>query len=802
MTAAYRWFWVLMLLALCIVAGASRVWLLPVGIAGLLLYFQYAQPLWRREAIFALLLLAAGFIYALLTFVPPDDPGMDGETVTLSGAVSSYPQYFDNRVSFEFAPENPVAPALELIQVNVYDEFTAGRGDVLELTGKLIRPRAAGNPGQFDYRAYLEYQGIYYCLRVDAAEKATVIAPGGGIGGMLSDYRSKYGAYVEKALTPQEAAVLLGMVLGQREAIDEERYTDFQNTGVVHLFSVSGLHVGFLMLSLAVLVLYASLVGWPVPVTRAGIMSALLMAAYYWGRQKQSMNALSLAGIIILLLEPHALFTVSFQLSFGAAYGLVWLFPLLRDALPRSGRLIDALLIPLCAQLATLPLIIYYFHLFSPVSVPANLLVTWLAAAAVMCGFLTAIVFPFSSLLGAFFIYPAGMLVELIMRFIELSARLPGAYLMTAAVSPLLIAAYYLGLIILGLRWQRIAQERLAVMAQSGAEPTEEVTGAAEIEAGHGAESQETKALPALRPAGHKAWLDPMRPHWSWVALLLIALLFGQAFYPAGWRQRGELEVVFIDVGQGDAILIKSPTGKFIMVDGGGSRTYEVGEDVVLPYLYQRGVRQLDMMLSSHPDFDHTDGLTGVAEALPVIMAGFGVNSMHDEDYASLLGILREQETEILSLQKGDILQVEPGFTIEVLHPQAGKVYRDGDDNNDSLVLALRWREFSLLLTGDAEQTAQQILLRDNALKQFAAVKVPHHGSRSALTDGFYETVRPQVAVISVGANNSYGHPHPDVMAALTQQGIRVWRTDVHGAVTLLTDGQWLNVSGAAATDD
>lgn len=825
--ASRRWLGVLALFMLAIVAGAERCWWLAAAVALLLVLFQSRQPLWRREAIVALLIFAGGFVYALADFATPEEPERDGETVTLTGTVLTYPQSFENRVSFRFAPEEPGSAALELVQVNIYDEIKIGRGDRLRLEGELVRPAPPGNPGQFDYRAYLEHQGIRYCLRVDSRDEAQILAAGRGLSGAMSRFRQQFSAYAEEKLTGPEAAVLLGMVLGQREAIDAERYAGFQQSGVVHLFSVSGLHVGFLMLlvgwltglgrlragarlalSLAALFLYAGLVGWPVPVTRATLMASLLMIAYYTGRQGQSLNVLALAGLIILLLDPHALYTVSFQLSFVATAGLVWLFPLLRGALPRQSRWIDALLIPLCAQLATLPLIISNFHLFSPVSLPANLLVTWLAAGAVMCGFLAGVFFAWAPALAELFIYPAGMLTEIIMRLVEVLLRLPGAYWMAAAVSPALVASYYLGLIILGLRWQRLARERqqTAVRAEyeieaeeAAKEAAEEAEFAAAFAEYLAAAVEDTEdAEPASPPPRRReaVWLIQLRRHSAVLALLLMSLLLAQAFYPAAWRDRGALEVVFIDVGQGDAILIKSPQGKFILVDGGGSQVYDVGERVVLPYLYQRGIRKLDMMISSHPDFDHTDGLHRVAAALPVNVAGLGAVSIDADEYAELKAVWAQQETALLPLQKGDVLLVEPGVTIEVLHPQSSRAYSDAGDNNDSLVLALRWQDFSLLLTGDAEQPAQQALLRDGGPGPFAAVKVPHHGSRSALTEGFYERLQPQLAVISVGEGNRYGHPHAEVLTALEQQGARILRTDRDGAVRLLTNGEWLQAEG------
>ena len=524
----YRWFAALVWLILGLLSGAAGWWWSWLILVPVLFLVGYFQSMLKAAALIAGLIFVVGFFYAYIALDLPEIPDLDSRYVVLQGELTSYPQHYDNRVSFDFETEN-TEEALKTLRVNIYGDYSQPLklGEQIELRGVLRRPALPGNPGQFDYRRYLEHQGIYFTLNLDSEQGITRVGSGRPWLAMLSDYRQRFSTWVKECLGADEAAILLGMLLGQKEAIDEERYSNFQKTGVVHLFAVSGLHVGFLMLlagwltglgkmrpglqlliSLILLWLYGSLVGWPVPVTRAAVMAALIMLAHYSGRHDQSFNALSLAGIIILLIQPQALFTVSFQLSFLAAGGLVWLFPRLRAALPIGNRGIDAVLVPLCAQLAVLPMIIYYFHMLSLVSIWANLLITWLACGAVILGFLAALSFP---AMISITLYPAGMLVEIIMWLVDGLVQLPGAYVMTAAISPGSIICYYIGVILLGWHWEKQAREREVEWRQQNELPKSAILeGEAELEC----DAQPAVEVTELEPS-QLGWQLVRRYYWA-----------------------------------------------------------------------------------------------------------------------------------------------------------------------------------------------------------------------------------------------------------------------------------------------
>ena len=223
---------------------------------------------------------------------------------------------------------------------------------------------------------YWTLDKIYYTLSLKKESDIKVLSRQGGIQGWINSYRLQGEKTIHNFLPEEEASILLGMLLGEKEGIAPEQYSDFQKTGIVHIFAVSGLHVGYILLLAAgisallgfsqrlkfffgifFLLLYGTLVGWPISVVRASIMAATGLFAYYIGRDNQLINSLGLAGIIILLLDPYALFKISFQLSFLATWGLVYLYPLIKSRMSYDNTLWDIVLIPLCAQIAVMPFI-------------------------------------------------------------------------------------------------------------------------------------------------------------------------------------------------------------------------------------------------------------------------------------------------------------------------------------------------------------------------------------------------------------------------------------------------------------
>jgi len=746
----HPWFIAFVCVSAAAIIAYYQVWwyVLPLVIILLLLFFFKPgrhYPLgWT-----ALFLAAIVFYYPSWAPLPPTLP--EKTNTLVMGTVASIPQIEEDRTRFVLTTDRDSLYHGQY-QVVCRFAFPVEKGDRLWLQGSLKPPQKAGNPGEFDYRKYLYHQGIYYILSIEKIGDVQKVEKAGGWQGMLNSYRQQMYQVTNQYLTSQESAILRGMLLGDIDDIDPQLYDEFQKTGIVHLFSVSGLHIGFLLLlsgflcsllgaqrsykliaGIVLLLVYGTLISWPIPVIRASIMGGMGLLAYYSGRPHQMLNSLGIAGLVIIIFDPHALFTISFQLSFLAAWGLIYLFPIMRQRLPYSGLAIDALLVPLCAQLAIIPAIAYYFNLISPVSILANLLVTYLSGAVVMLGFIALVLVTIAPLAGIC-LFPAGLMIELILLATHFCDALPGGVLWVATPGVLSIVAYYIGLLLL-------------------------------------------VAWPVTYYYGYACRLG----------IILMMVFLTAVFWPPSWRDKGVMEIVFIDVGQGDSLLIKSPQGRFILVDGGGSQFYQVGEMKLIPYLRHRGIDNLDLVINTHPDSDHLLGLNEVIEQMKVKRFAFPMSLQHSPDYQSTFEQTRRKSVPLLPLQAGQVVKIEPGFYLDILYPHYEKDPVP-DNNHHSLVIRCRYDSSSVLLMGDLDQEGMRELAGQKSLLNCDLIKVPHHGSRSSLLEGFYADCSPQATVISVG-NNQFGHPHPEVLQELIAQGTRVYRTDLHGAVRCTSTG-------------
>jgi len=650
-------------------------------------------------------------------------------------------------------------PAAGRVQLTVYGELALPLGETQRLLvdAQLHRPIGFRNPGSFDYPAHLRREGILLVghARADRITALTPDAPPWPVA------VKRWAVGVIAARLPETSAALLaGLLLGERSALPREIDGSFRRAGVYHILAVSGFNVALLAGSVfgglamagvprrgaagaaaVVLVGFALVVGGQPSVLRATVMGLLLLAALLLDRESQLPNALALAVLALLLWRPGDLWEPGFQLSFAATAGIVYLGPGITGRLIARGApawLAAAVAVSLGAQAAVTPLMLTHFNQLSLIGVAANLLVVPLAAVATTLGMLA-------------------LLVELA----------PGA------LAALLFHALWL--VLIGLR---------VVVSAAAALPAAMVH------------------LPAPSAAAALAWYGALlfAPGMAAsrrvraVVGTLAVLVAGLSIWP--WLRPTEtmLRVTFLDVGQGDAALIELPEGPRLLVDGGpgGARRFDVGERVLAPFLWNRPLARLDAVALTHWDIDHSGGLAAV-------LAHFHVGEFWESGHptggapetAAALARARAPRRVLaagqrLWLGRALITVLGPGRE----PPQAA--------NDQSLVLRLDWRGVSLLLAGDLGPRGEALLLERAGPVRTLALKVAHHGSRFSSTAPFLERARPRVAVISVGARNPFRHPSAEALARLEATGARVYRTDRDGAVILETDGRVLRVTAWA----
>jgi len=776
----------------------AHYWLAPAGVLPLSLGLLGLIPLlagvlWRKDAALrlssvcalALLLGALRYQLALPDF---DDPRFvahynDGGWVTVEGLVGQAPDVRDTWTNLYLRTEQISADGRQddvqgtvLVRAPRFPEYRYG--DRLRVAGRLETPPQFED---FDYRAYLAGQGVHALIRYPRIEH---LASGQGNPFWSLLYSTKEAANEALArLIPEPSAALLqGILLGTRTGIPRDLYDDFNATGTSHVLVISGANItivaalfsqvfGRLLgkrraywLTIAGITLYVLLVGADAVVIRAGIMGGLFVTALYLGRRATAYVSLLVTAVVLTLVSPLALWNVGFQLSFAATLSLILFTPglerwfergLARFTTPERAKqgvqaLSEVLIVTLAAQILTLPLIVYHFGRVSLVAPLANLLILPVQMPIMIGGGLAAItgLLPALQPLAQVIAWLPWLFLAYTTAVVRWLARWPYASLEIERQSAAWLALVYLAL--LGLAW-------LLVRARRPGNPIHP---------------------PALSSKTTRLVLS---------LLVAAAILSGLALLQL---PDGRLHVAFLDVGQGDAILITTPTGQQILLDGGPSPaalTTALGRE--MPFWD----RSIDLLIMSHPDADHITGLVAVLERYQV--AGWADSGYDDEDeiYARCLELLQEHQVPRYQIRAGDRFDLGQGIALEILHPPPELMSgSDSDSNNNSLVTRLVWREASFLLTGDLEAEGEGLLLRSGLPLEADVLKVAHHGSGGSSTTAFLSAVAPRYAVVSVGADNHFGHPAPATLERLEQQDPTILRTDEQGTVEFSTDGRQL----------
>jgi competence protein ComEC len=621
-------------------------------------------------------------------------------------------------------------PRVGLIQVAAYGVLpllTEGQRVVAPL--RLSRATGFRNPGTYDHAAHLARDGIFV-LATTRADSVTALDDPGSPWPVRVKHESV--AAIGRALPPTSAALLAGLLLGDRTELPRDVDDAFRRAGVYHVLAVSGFNVGILAASvwalcrllrlpyrasavtaIIVVIGFALVVGPEPSVLRAVVMAVLVLVASLLDRDASVTNSLALAALVILAVRPSDLFDPGFQLSFAATLGIV-IAPL-----PR-GMVLGALAVSAAAQLAVLPISLTHFNQLSTIGLIANLGVVPLAGVATVGG-LVAVGLSFLSDTVAAVAFDAVWPVLLALRgLVAIAAKVPGAVLYLPAPGWPAVTCYVGGLASL-LVW-RASRDR------------------------------------AVREA--RAWLL--------LGTALLVLAVGFAAWPLVRPADGRLHLTMLDVGQGDAIVVETPDGRALLIDTGSGcpMRLDAGERVVAPFLWNRGILRLAGLAVTHEDSDHAGGAGAVRRLFAI-----------DEEWTAA----NPPTTRRFG---GAELAALPSTTVNGWRR-----------NEAALVLRIDMGLASFLLTSDIGIPRERELTAAGARLDSMVLKVAHHGSRSSTSSEFLRTVGPRLAAISVGARNAYGHPDAGVMARLSEAGAQIYRTDRDGALIFETDGATLTVT-------
>ena len=561
----------------------------------------------------------------------------------------------------------------------------------------------------------------------------------------------------------QEGAVLEALLLGERGRMEDATTRALQKSGLFHLIAISGAHIaiisyllfGVLKLlgipkrpSYAVLIIlllfYALLVEGRASVFRAAIMSLVFLMGKLLWKNSRLLNSISFSAFILLIANPFYLFDMGFELTFAATLSIILFFPAVQKYLPRLPlKISDLFALSLTAQLGVLPFLASSFNRVSTSSLLLNLAAIPLTGVIMGLGF----IFLGLSFASSFLAQGLARALEFLVRVFLWIAHLfdPVAFLSYRIPTPPLpvILGYFVSLLLLLLAPRFKGQKLLAFV---------------------------------------------------FLALFLVLLVT----YPFPAQSSRSLRLTFLDVGQGDCILVEFPGRKKMLVDGGGvpDDSFDIGENVVSPFLWSKGIKGIDYLVLTHAHPDHMNGLKAVARNFKVGRFWESFSPPQNAAYEELKGslgspVLQERIFRGFSYQEGDV-------EIAVLHPEEEEPFVREAVNEKSLVLRLSSGETSFLLASDIDLEAESDLIEKDLLLQAQILKSPHHGSKSSSSEAFLNKVQPKIVVVTAGRGNLYGVPNQEVLDRCKRLGARILRTDEEGAVQIAVDGKIILVRTAS----
>jgi competence protein ComEC len=786
-----------------------------------------AIALWRQARVLAGACCLLGLVFAAalidLAHRPGPRPELDTEgrePVILSGCVVQPPALSGDRERFVVELE----PGAR-VQVTAYAREGQAPpvlryGQRVEFEARVRRPRNFGNPGAFDYARYLARRDIYWTASMSTGAEVTVLP-----GQCGSRFQAAIVGLRVRALDrlaqlyqgkPYETGMMQAVMIGETYQVERVWTEQFRNTGTYHALVISGTHTvvlaAFLMLVLrlcfvrreaalfvtaALLWLYALVTGWGSPCVRCAAGFTLFAIASYFARQRRILNILAAVAIGFLVLDPEQMFEASFQLTF-LAVGFIGAFatPLLeRTAYPRARALADLPdtgrdlhLAPVAAQFRVeMRLLAETLRLWTRLPERASCLAVSIPARVLFYAFQLAVVSALVQL---------GLALPMVVYFHRIGFSGVSA---NTIVVPLMCAVIPVGFIAIFTGWAWVAKAAGWLLAASHAAvnwhmhlepnwriPTPPLWLGIAIGAG--------LILAVVAGRAGRAWFTAAAA----ALAVLLALMLWHPFAPEIVRH--ELEMTVVDVGQGDSILLTFPDGKLMLVDGGGIPTFgrrapsqmDIGEDVVSPYLWDRSIGHIDVMACTHAHADHIGGLPSLLENFHAKELWTGANS-ENPAWCALRDRARRDGVRIVPLHRGQRLHYG-GVELEVLAPSLDYVPKEAPHNNDSLAFRVTFGRHSFLLSGDIERQIEAELIAEGLVRKTDVLKVPHHGSKTSSTATFLDLMRPAFAVMSAGFENSYGHPHAEVLERYEERQACVLRTDLDGLVTVRSDGRRLRM--------
>lgn len=672
------------------------------------------------------------------------------------GVIYNTPLINGDRLSFQVEDQNK-----NIVQLSYKMKSASEKKQMRQLhagvscifDGERKEPQIARNFHGFNYRDYLYKQNIHFIL------EATYISECRKTSLSLVQWilllRQQAILGVTEMFPEQSGAFMNALLFGDRQQMTFEVEEQYQQFGLVHLLAISGSHIVLLMVIVYFILLrsgvtreiatvcliffipiYMILAGASPSVIRASITGVLMLIAFMCSIRLSSLDALSITAICMLIFDPYLVFNIGFQFSFVGSFALLLSAPLLLES--GNGVIRNSIYISLISQLVSTPILLYHFGYYSPYSIFLNILyVPFLSLIVLPCSIIILICLPIIPFLAKSFANVLSIGLNLSNDFLSYCESLPFTRLNFGQTPILLVALYCVSIISVLMVWERRISKGMVFI----------------------------------------------------FAGIFLFISTGHYVYPY-FRESGS--VTFLDVGQGDAILIRLPYDQEIyLIDTGGTirlnkeewqrkkHEFSVGNDILIPYLQKEGIKKIDKLIVTHGDADHIGAAQELLSNITVKEVVFGRKEQEAILEKAVKKQALEKEVKISEVGEGESWRVNEAEFF-VLAPTG----KERSENNASIVLWAKLGGITWLFTGDLEEEGEKGLVATYPDLRADILKVAHHGSNTSSITPFLSAVQPNIAIISVGERNRYGHPHKEVIERFEKMGIEIWRTDKQGAIS------------------
>lgn len=624
-----------------------------------------------------------------------------------------------------------------IVYINKKNKKLLEYGDLIEIKGEYSAPEVARNYKGFDYSQYLKTLNIYGTIKVEESKiiNKNQLSP---ILININNIKEKMIDNANRNMPKRTANLLLGILIGERDNIQEDIIESFRTANLSHILAVSGAHTSYIILGITYLIsksktpkrigyiitiinllIFIIITGASYSVVRACIMAIVVIGAKICYRKENFFTSICISLIIILIQNPFAINDIGLKLSFMGTAGIVIFNKSITNffiKLKIKQKIAEALSVTFSAQLMIMPIIILNFNTISLTFFISNILASPLLGIIIIFGFISIFISSILNPISKILFLILHIFLELLILVSKVTEKIPGSSILVKTPNILFAIVYYI--LILFFNYFFVIKQN----------PTRRF---------------HKKIIKIITIKNIKNAFKVIA-----VVFLIILLLtrIVRIINPT-------LKIYFIDVGQGDSTLIVTPKNKKILIDGGEGKT-----NVLFQYLLDRRINKIDYIIISHFDSDHCNGLIEIIEKMRVENIVMSKQSKEREEYKKILEIIKQKNIKVNSVKAEDKIIIEKNLYTKILNP--AEKFEFQDLNNNAIVAKLVYKDFSMLFTGDIEKAEENLAKKyKNELKS-TILKVAHHGSKTSTSEEFLKYVEPQIALIGVGENNKFGHPN------------------------------------------